>query len=93
MLDPSLYGPWRQISRRIRVQRGSGRPDLVSERPVKGSGRRPDGSWAWADSEEAPTLVTFDEHCRVDPLSMVAQGSLVAWVPPASAPAPERSGP
>ena len=61
---------YRQVTRRLRVQRGPGRPDLVSERPVELSAKgepKTDarGNVRYTDSEESPTLVTFDEHCRV----------------------------
>ncbi len=39
-----------QITRRLRVNRGPGRPELVSE----------------LGPERVPAPVTFDEHCQVD---------------------------
>lgn len=57
---------YRLITRGIRMNRGAGNEDLVVERPVarsaKGDIKRDrKGSALFLDSDEAPTLVTFDE--------------------------------
>lgn len=65
-----------QIARKLRVQRGPGRPDLVSERPGKWVGRGGDNERYVFSDTESPTLIEFDEHCRVDVASMLAKGSI-----------------
>lgn len=86
-IDPQYIGkPYRQLSARLRVQRGPGRPDLVSERPRD---VKQDGSLGrYVDSEEAPTLVTFDAHCQVDVPSLLQIGAIAEYAPPA----PEAAG-
>ena len=71
---PQVY---RQIAHRLRVQRGPGRPDLVSERPRhKDSGRV-------LDSDEKPTLISFDEYCLIDLDGLVRLGAIAIYAPPA----------
>ena len=70
---------YRQIAHRLRVQRGPGNPDLVSERPR--AGRR--GNWAeYLDSDEKPTLVEFDKLCRVDAAHLMKIGAIIEYTPP-----------
>lgn len=76
--EPYLGKPFRQFSRRLRIQRGPGKPDKVSERPVQ---ELSDGSIRYLDSDEAPTLITFDEHDQVDIPSLLSIGAIVPWVP------------
>jgi len=73
-LDITTY---RQMAHRLRIQRGPGRPDRVSERPRKGN--RSFGWGEYADSDEQPTLITFDEHDRVDVPALLAIGAIVPW--------------
>ncbi len=63
---------YRQLSLRLRVQRGQGRKDLVSERPHKMTDAGP----VYSDSLEKPTIVTFDEHCQVDIEAMLGSGAI-----------------
>lgn len=71
---------YRQIAHRLRIDRGPGRPDKVSERPRAGR----QGDWReFLDSDEAPTLIEFDEFDRVDVAALLRQGSIVAHTPPA----------
>lgn len=51
---------YRQIKEIMRVGRGPGRPDLISVRPCT---RDKHGNRTFKDSDEKPTLITFDEHC------------------------------
>ena len=74
---------YRQIARRLRVDRGPGHPDLVSERPTI---TRADGSYEFTDSDANPTLVEFDETCRVNLPELLRLGAIVAHTP-AKAPA------
>lgn len=77
---------YRQLAQRIRVQR-PGRPDLVSERPREAAGQR-----RFKDSDEAPTLVTFDDDDLVDVERLLRIGAIAPW-PPVSggvAPTPKR---
>lgn len=80
-IDPRYIGvPFRQLSARLRVQRGPGRPDLVSERPRE---RRADGSAGrYLDSPEQPTLITFDEYCQVDVEALLRIGAIAPYTPP-----------
>ena len=85
---------YRVISAKLRVQRGPGREDLVAARPValtaKGAVKRDrHGNAAYLDSDEAPTLVTFDEHCRVNIAQLLRIGAIAEWTP--AAPASEKA--
>lgn len=73
-----------QIARKLRVQRGPGNADLVSERPGKWANQgEPNERFVYSDDPEtAPTLVDFDEHCRVDIPSMVRMGAIREYVEP-----------
>lgn len=79
MTEPTVQaeqaGTYRQIAHRLRIQRGPGRPDLVSERPRNKSGR-------YLDSAAEPTLVTFDSYCQVDVDSLLRNGGIQAFEPP-----------
>lgn len=78
---------YRQVTYKLRVQRGAGRPDLVSTRPTK-TGRK---VGEYLDSEAEPTLVEFDEHCQVDIPSLLAMGAIVEWRP--AKPKPSKAEP
>jgi hypothetical protein len=75
---PTTY---RQLTQRIRVQR-PGRPDLVSERPRETAGRR-----RFKDTDDAPTLITFEDDDQVDVARLLRIGAIAPW-PAADAPAP-----
>ena len=66
---------YRQITLRLRVQRGAGNPDYVSERPRN-------ADLKFTDSEDAPTLCSFDEYCQVDIPFLLQVGAIVEYVPP-----------
>ena len=66
---------YRQITYKLRVQRGPGRPDLVSERPRNKKGEYTD--------DKKPKLVSFDEHCRVDVERLLRIGAIEEYTPPA----------
>ena len=74
---------YRQISRKLRIQRGPGRPDKVSERPSR---ENKAGVRVYLDSDEAPTLIEFDEFDIVDIDQMLRIGAIAAWSPPATGP-------
>lgn len=69
---------YRVITKKLRVQRGAGRPDLEVARPMNA------GRTVFLDSDEAPTLVTFDEHCQVDIPYLLRLGAIVPWAEPAA---------
>lgn len=89
MADAKYIGQtFRQVSHRLRIQRGPGRTDKVSERPRVGSRER-----GWGDYRDgAPTLITFDEHDRVDVEDLLRIGAIVPWVPPEPTPDEEPAG-
>ena len=70
---------YRQLTLRLRVQRGPGRHDLVSERPNR---KDKAGNRIYLDSDDSPTLVTFDEHCQVDIPALLAIGAITEYTPP-----------
>ncbi len=74
MIEGYLGVPFRQITHRLRIQRGPGRADKVSERP-RAADRQ------YLDSDEAPTLVTFDEYDQVDVSALLQMGAIVPWAP------------
>lgn len=86
MVDEDKRGPWVLLTRRVRAQRGPGRDDLVVERPVK-KNRQGEVVGFLDDPASAPTLVTFDEHCRVDVDFLVRAGAIRAHQPASTAPA------
>jgi hypothetical protein len=69
---------YRVIAHGLRVQRGPGREHLEVKRPYRENAR---GQRVYLDSEEAPTLVSFDEHCQVDVGKLIAMGGIVAVSP------------
>ena len=72
---------YRQIAHRLRIQRGPGNPDRISERPRAGS----KGNWgAFLDSDAEPTLITFDDLDQVDVAALLASGAIQAYTPPAA---------
>lgn len=71
---------YRQITYKLRVGRGPGRPDLVSVRPCT---KDKHGNRHYTDSDEKPTLVSFDEHCLIADLAFwLKVGHLVEYTPP-----------
>lgn len=70
---------YRQYSHRLRVQRGPGNADLVSERANKG--KNADGNWVYTDSDKNPTLIEFDELCQVDIPQLLATGAITEHAP------------
>lgn len=75
---------YRQLSRKLQVMRGPGKPDLVSERPTE---RDEKGVLRFTDSEEHPTLVSFDADCIVNLEHLLKAGAIVEWEPrPSKAP-------
>lgn len=64
---------YRQVAMRLRVQRGPGNPDLVSERPHT---KDAEGNPIYQDEDE-PTLITFDVDCQVDIEKLLKQGAIV----------------
>ncbi len=68
---------YRQVTYKLRVQRGPGKPDLVSARPFK----EVKSQRVYTDDEK-PTLVEFDEHCRVDIPSLLKLGAIVEYREP-----------
>lgn len=80
MAEQQVY---RVVTRRLRVQRGPGRHDLVVERPMNKAMTR------YLDSDAAPTLITFDEHCQVDMDGLLRLGAIVPYTPPKPKPEPK----
>ena len=79
---------YRQLAPRIRVQRGPGQPDYVSERPRT----KPGGPFT--DSDSAPTLVEFDDGCIVNVAFLLRTGAIAEVSLPESPPElspPQRS--
>ena len=75
MIDPQYIGvTFRQVTHRLRIQRGPGNPDRVSERPREGSRER--GWGAYLDTDN-PTLVTFDALDQVDVGSLLGIGAIM----------------
>lgn len=72
-----MVATYRQLSHRLRIQRGPGRPDKVLERPREGSRER--GWGRYLDSDEKPTLITFDEYDQVDIAQLLRSGAIVPW--------------
>lgn len=70
---------YRLVTAKLRVQRGPGNPDLVVARPLKpgDSNQR-----VFTDSDENPTLVTFDDLCQVDIDNLLAVGAIAEYTPP-----------
>jgi len=72
---------YRQITYKLRVHRGPGKPALESARPF----RNVKGSRVYTDSDEAPTLVTFDEYCQVNIPDLLNMGAIAEYKPPKTA--------
>lgn len=72
-------GTYRQISHRLRVQRGPGKPDTVVERPRREGGR---GRVVYADSDAEPTLITFHKGDVADVPALLAAGAIAPYEPP-----------
>lgn len=71
---------YRQITYKLRVSRGPGKPDLVSERPCRKDNH---GNRTYLDSDEKPTLVTFDDYCVLTDLDFwLKVGHIVPYTPP-----------
>lgn len=70
---------YRQIAHRLRINRGPGHPDKVSERPRAGARDR--GWGAFLDSDESPTLIEFDELDQVDVPGLLRLGAIVPHPP------------
>ena len=95
---------YRLITRAIRLNRGAGNADLVVERPFERDNRgdiKRDarGLTLFLDSDEAPTLVEFDDLCSPNDIRfMLKTGAIVPWredteaPPPASAAADDVDG-
>ncbi len=66
---------YRQITHKLRIYRGPGRGEKVSERPRGKNG-------AYQDSEENPTLITLDEYDQVDVTKLLAAGIIAEYRPP-----------
>ena len=64
---------YRVLTKRLRVQRGAGREDLVVERPFKEDAQ---GIVHYLDSDEAPTLVKFDKYCQVNVDQLLRVGAI-----------------
>lgn len=73
-------GQYVQISRKLRIQRGPGVADLVSERPSDPRTKR-----LLDDPANAPTLITLTEGDLADVPSLLALGAIVPYAPPKSA--------
>lgn len=71
---------YRQIVHRLRLNRGKGRADKVSERPREGS--RENGWGRYLDSDDNPTLIEFDEYDQIDVGHALRIGAIVPWEPP-----------
>jgi len=92
MPEPAaVRGPYIQIAERLRVQRGAGRPDLVSERPTRRN-QKGDRVAYLDDPDTNPTLVEFDEHCQVNIDFLLRTGGLRPYTPRRSQPAKSRKG-
>lgn len=80
MVQPEYIGrTYRLITHRLRIQRGPGNPDKVVERPRAGS--REAGWSEFLDSDENPTLITFDELDQIDVASHLRGGGLCEYAP------------
>lgn len=66
---------YRVLTRKLRIQRGPGRPDKVVERPGH------DGvlGYVFDDSDGCPTLVEFDALDKVDVSFLLACGAIREW--------------
>ena len=60
----------------LRFRQAPGGPKIEVLRPQNASRSQ------YLDSDEAPTLVTFEDTAGVDIPSLLATGAIVPWVPP-----------
>ncbi|MDO8704078.1 MAG: hypothetical protein Q7J84_03950 [Sulfuricaulis sp.] len=77
MLNEHIGKTFRQLSYKLRIQRGPGNPDKVSERPRDSSKRYLDG--------DNPTLIVFEAGDQVDVDSLLSLGAIVPWHTPTKA--------
>lgn len=71
---------YRQITHKLRLQYGPGKPDIVSERPSR---RNREGRRVYTDSDDNPTLVELtgaEVGCDVEML--IAQNAIQPYTPP-----------
>ena len=66
---------YRQITHRLRIQRGPGRTDKISERP------RNLMTGDFLDDASNPTLITFDEYDQVNIPYLLTLGAIEPWKP------------
>lgn len=59
---------YRQLAHKLRIQRGPGRPDLVSKRPRNKRTKR--------YLDDGKTFITFDEHCQADVAKLLRIGAI-----------------
>lgn len=81
---------YRQIAHKLRIARGPGNPDRLSARPRQGNRER--GWGAYLDSDDAPTLVTFEPGDLVDVDALLRSGAIAPYTPPAVVPATPKGG-
>lgn len=80
MVEQRFVGtPFRQWSHRLRIQQ-PGKPDRISERPRRGN--RDKGWGDFLDSDEHPTLVTFEPGDQVDVAFLIKTGAISPYTPP-----------
>jgi|GEM_PF-6686025 len=82
MSDELSRGPYVQLSKVLRIQRGPGNADLESERPVKLNAKKEVVGFL-DDPVTNPTLVTFDELCDVNIRFLLRTGAIREYVAPA----------
>lgn len=75
MVTAEQAGTYRQFTQRLRIQRGPGNPDLVSERP------RDQKSRNYLDSDAKPTLITLSEGDLADVPALLASGAIAPHTP------------
>ena len=82
MVSTEWQGTYRQVTKGLRIQRGAGHPDKVSERP------RDPRTGAFRDVPPAPpTLIELDELDQFDVPALIAIGGIVRVEPVAETPA------
>ena len=84
-VDATTAGTYVQLSRGLRISRGAGQPDRLSQRPM-GEDRK--GRFFKDDPTTNPTLVTFEIGDQVDVASLLRIGAIL----PYQAPSPPRKG-
>lgn len=76
-----------QIARKLRLQYGPGKPDIVSERPT----RNTDTGRVYTDSEDNPTLVTLTgEEVGLNVELLIRSGGIIPRPRHKPAPAPPK---